>query len=134
VPVGSKLVPLSERSGAARKANPSRGGSAKPKGLWVGDGPETAGLPNGGGVMIVERTLEFRAPPLHIERSGASPCAYPRFFVRPSVWGRRSALGRKVAIRRWMARYFIASCSYRSLFLSLSVCVLRATDWGLPDQ
>src|ERR671921_1198454 len=45
------------RSGAARKANPLRGGDAKPR---TCEGVQVAGLPNGGGVL----TRSPRAPPL----------------------------------------------------------------------
>jgi hypothetical protein len=43
----SKIVHTLRRSGAATKANPPRGGGAKPKGLP--HRREVAGLPNGGG-------------------------------------------------------------------------------------
>src|SRR5215203_1704664 len=60
------------RSGAAIKANPPRGGGAKPMGL--SSRREAAGLPNGGGVTT-QRALKREPHPLHSKRGGALACA-----------------------------------------------------------
>ena len=64
------------RLGAAIKANPPRGGGAKP--MDLSSSREVAGLPNGGGVTIHTESPEERAPPPDIARGwGLSVCLHP---------------------------------------------------------
>jgi hypothetical protein len=124
-------VPLRERSGAARKANPSRGGGAKPEGSLGRRRTETAGLPNGGGVIIVvERTLEELEPHPYTHRKewGFTGCIHGFSSVGLlGVEGLPSEGRRDTEVGGWHANSSPAAC--------IALSVLKATDHrGLPDQ